>query len=75
MGLDPILERSVLEVFVLDPSDLRILEASRAAFQNLGYQIGSLPVAEKMAKEVISLPMGSHLSQEEQIQVIEVCKG
>ncbi len=38
MGLDPILERSVLEVFVLDPSDLRILEASRAAFRNLGYQ-------------------------------------
>ncbi|MBW4637575.1 MAG: DegT/DnrJ/EryC1/StrS family aminotransferase [Gloeocapsa sp. UFS-A4-WI-NPMV-4B04] len=39
-------------------------------YQNLGYQLGQLPVAEQACHEVLSLPMFPELSQEPQEQVI-----
>ena len=32
------------------------------AYSNLGYEVGSLPVAEQVAKEFVSLPMFPELS-------------
>ena len=43
-------------------------------YQNLGYQPGSLPVAEQICHEVISLPMFPELTQEQQDQVIFALK-
>lgn len=40
------------------------------AYAELGYKRGDFPIAEAMAEEVLSLPMGPHLSFEEQDQVI-----
>ena len=40
------------------------------AYAELGYKRGDFPIAEKMADEVHSLPMGQHLSLEQQDQVI-----
>lgn len=33
------------------------------AYEHLGYQAGSFPLAERMANEVLSLPMGPHLEK------------
>ncbi|NIM96829.1 MAG: transcriptional regulator, partial [candidate division Zixibacteria bacterium] len=41
----------------------------------LGYKEGDLPVAERKAKEVISLPIYPELTTEEQNFVIEIVKG
>lgn len=40
------------------------------AYSDLGYAEGDLPIAESMAREVLSLPISPHLSHEEQDQVI-----
>lgn len=40
------------------------------AFRDLGYAPGSLPVAERAAKELLSLPLFPELSEEEQGEVI-----
>lgn len=40
------------------------------AYSELGFQQGSLPVAEAIHREVLSLPMGPHLSFEQQKQAI-----
>lgn len=42
------------------------------AYENLGYVLGSLPVTEKVADEVLSLPMYPELTEE---QVKFVCEG
>jgi dTDP-4-amino-4,6-dideoxygalactose transaminase len=34
------------------------------AYEHLHYPLGSYPIAEKMAKEVLSIPMGIHLNEE-----------
>lgn len=39
-------------------------------FRNLGYEEGSLPVTERIAKEIFSLPMYPSLTEEEQDYVI-----
>lgn len=41
------------------------------AYSDRGYKAGDFPVAEAMANEILSLPMGPHLTSEEQDQVIE----
>jgi dTDP-4-amino-4,6-dideoxygalactose transaminase len=41
------------------------------AYQYLGYQPGDFPIAERMAQEVLSLPMFPGLSYQEQEQVAE----
>jgi dTDP-4-amino-4,6-dideoxygalactose transaminase len=40
------------------------------AYVGLGYRRGDFPIAEKMADEVLSLPIGPHLTIEQQDQVI-----
>jgi len=41
------------------------------AYADLGYKRGDYPIAEAMASEVLSLPMGPHLSHADQEKVIE----
>ncbi|MEL6412428.1 MAG: DegT/DnrJ/EryC1/StrS family aminotransferase [Pseudomonadota bacterium] len=41
------------------------------AYLDLGIKRGSLPIAERLANECLSLPIGPHLSDEEQDAVIE----
>lgn len=43
-------------------------------FEGLGYKVGSMPVAEKISQEVISLPMHPWLSDEEQDKVVNAVK-
>ncbi|MBS4167784.1 DegT/DnrJ/EryC1/StrS family aminotransferase [Parachlamydia sp. AcF125] len=43
-------------------------------FASLGYRKGAFPVAEKMAEEVISLPMHPWLTEEEQIKIVNAVK-
>ncbi|HEY1952160.1 MAG TPA: DegT/DnrJ/EryC1/StrS family aminotransferase [Gemmatimonadaceae bacterium] len=43
----------------------------QAAYQSLGYAEGDLPIAEKLHKEVLSLPIGPHLAEEHQERVID----
>jgi len=40
------------------------------AYASLGYKAGDFPIAEAMANEVLSLPMGPHLTTEQQDKVI-----
>ena len=41
------------------------------AYANLGWPVGSFPVAESMAVSVLSLPIGPHLGMDSQARVIE----
>jgi dTDP-4-amino-4,6-dideoxygalactose transaminase len=41
------------------------------AYADLGYQAGAFPIAESMAKEVLSLPMGPHVSEEQVNYVVD----
>jgi dTDP-4-amino-4,6-dideoxygalactose transaminase len=44
------------------------------AYAHLGYGAGIFPVSEKIHREILSLPMGPHLSENQQNQVIDaVC--
>ena len=40
-------------------------------YANLGYNVGDLPVTEKLAGEILSLPMYPQLRREQQLQVAE----
>lgn len=42
----------------------------QAAYAGMGYKAGDFPLAEIMANEVLSLPMGPHMRPEEQEEVI-----
>ena len=42
------------------------------AYAGLGYGPGEFPVTERLADEVLSLPMGPHLTTEQQEYVIDV---
>lgn len=42
-----------------------------SAYGDLGYRRGSLPIAESLAKTVLSLPIGPHLRSEQQSTIIE----
>ncbi len=44
------------------------------AYQTLGYKDGDFPITEKLAKTILSLPMGPHLKAEEQAIVINVLR-
>ena len=43
-------------------------------YEYLGWKEGDLPVTEKQAKNIFSLPMYPHLSYDEQTTVIETLK-
>lgn len=44
------------------------------AYQTIGYEDGDFPIAEKLAKTILSLPMGPHLKAEEQATVINALR-
>lgn len=44
----------------------------QAAYHSLGFKLGSLPSAERYAKEVISLPIGPQLSMDDVTRVVKV---
>jgi dTDP-4-amino-4,6-dideoxygalactose transaminase len=44
------------------------------AFKNLGYKIGDFPVSERIAKQVLSLPMHSYLTDEQINKVASALK-
>lgn len=41
------------------------------AYRHLGYKEGDFPVSERLAKEIVSLPMYPNLSDEQQYRVVE----
>ncbi|KFE36165.1 DegT/DnrJ/EryC1/StrS family aminotransferase [Thioclava atlantica] len=43
----------------------------QTAFANLGYAQGAFPVAERLADDLLSLPIGPHMPQEHQDRVID----
>ena len=45
------------------------------AYAGMGFAAGDFPVASRMADEVLSLPIGPHLSHAEQEHVIEALRG
>ena len=47
----------------------------QTAFAFLGYQAGSFPVSEDIAKRIFSLPMHPYLTAQEQTKIAEVIKG
>lgn len=52
------------------PQPLHLLPA----YRSLGYARGSFPVAERLASEIISLPMSPELTEEQQYRVVEVVR-
>lgn len=44
------------------------------AYRELGLAEGSFPIAEHMAREVVSLPMGPHLTRAQASDVAEACR-
>ena len=44
-------------------------------FENLGHKEGDFPVAEKVAKQCLSLPMSPYLSEDDQTKVIDEIQG
>src|SRR5262249_47546815 len=44
------------------------------AFQHLGYKEGEFPVAEQAAREVLSLPIHPHITEEQQDRVVAALK-
>ena len=44
------------------------------AFSNLGYQVGDLPISEKLSKTIVSLPMHPYLAPKEIESIIKVLK-
>jgi dTDP-4-amino-4,6-dideoxygalactose transaminase len=43
----------------------------QSAYRHLGYKEGAYPVSEKMAKEIVSLPMFPQLQEEQQVRVAQ----
>ncbi|WP_234004501.1 DegT/DnrJ/EryC1/StrS family aminotransferase [Chromobacterium vaccinii] len=43
------------------------------AYQSLGYKVGDFPIAESIHQEVLSLPMGPTLSDEDVLTVVDGC--
>jgi len=41
------------------------------AYAHLGYGVGQFPVAEKLANEILSLPMYPQMTNEQQYQVLD----
>jgi dTDP-4-amino-4,6-dideoxygalactose transaminase len=44
------------------------------AYLSLGYEEGDFPVSEKIAREMLSLPMHPHLTEDQQVHIIERIK-
>ena len=46
----------------------------QAAYENLGYKPGDFPVAEKVSREIVSLPISPFITSEEQTYIVENIK-
>lgn len=46
----------------------------QAAYENLGYKAGDFPVAEKVSREIVSLPISPFITSEEQTYIVENIK-
>ena len=46
----------------------------QTAYANLGYKQGDFPISEKIHSEILSLPIGPHLSAQDQASVISAVK-
>jgi len=44
------------------------------AYTNLGYKVGSFPISEKVAQEVLSLPIYAELTEEQIVTVSTAVK-
>jgi dTDP-4-amino-4,6-dideoxygalactose transaminase len=44
------------------------------AYQGLGYAEGSFPIAERLARTVLSIPMGPHLTPDQSMRAVEVLR-
>lgn len=44
------------------------------AYEEMGYQVGDFPIAEKIARNILSLPLWPHMTQQEINKVIETIK-
>lgn len=64
------LEKNGVASAVYYPIPLHLQEA----FRYLGYRKGDLPVAEKVAENILALPIGPTLSKEQQDYVVNVVK-
>lgn len=42
------------------------------AYADMGFQLGSLPISEKISKEVFSLPIGPHLSNNDCQEIVQI---
>ena len=62
------LERKQINCGVYYPCPLHLQEA----FRQLNYSMGAFPIAERLSTQILALPMGAFLHEEEQDQVIEV---
>ncbi|WEN42097.1 dTDP-3-amino-3,4,6-trideoxy-alpha-D-glucose transaminase [Thauera sp. GDN1] len=47
----------------------------QAAYAEMGFGVGAFPVAERMAREVVSLPMGGQMAAEGVEVICGVCRG
>jgi dTDP-4-amino-4,6-dideoxygalactose transaminase len=45
------------------------------AYESLGYKRGDFPVTERIAEEIVSLPMFPHITADQQSRVVEALKG
>lgn len=61
------LEQSGVQSAVYYPQPLHLQEA----YRDLGYQVGSYPVAERMSQRLFAVPLSPFLREEEQDTVIE----
>jgi len=64
------LKNEGIGVLIHYPIPLHLQEA----YKDLGYKQGDFPVAEKVADEILSLPMFPHISKEQIDYVCEVLK-
>jgi len=46
----------------------------QGAFKDLNYKFGDMPVSEKMAAEIFSLPMHPYLTEEDQVKITDAIK-
>ena len=44
------------------------------AYESLGYKFGDFPVTERIAEEIVSLPMFPHITSDQQSRVVEAIK-
>ena len=47
----------------------------QAAYAEMGFGVGAFPVAERMAREVVSLPMGGQMAAEDTFSITRLCLG